>query len=86
MKKVYHYNEIDDLVTQGKQVAFTAPAQVRVTAVQKSQDSDEITVTIHVLQGEYVVAECETTYPRIEALLDAFDIDDLAEIWEVLEQ
>jgi hypothetical protein len=85
MKTVYSYQEIGTQIDQGKQVAFTRTLSAHVTAVQKSKESDEITVTIVLIVGEYVIAELETTYPRIEALLDAFDIGDLEEIWEVLE-
>ena len=86
MKQVYSYQEIGTLIDQGKQVAFTATVQARVTAIQKHKESDEITVSIVLLVSEYVIAECETTYPRIDGLLDAFDIDDLAEIWEVINE
>ncbi len=86
MKQVYSYQEIGTLIDQGKQVAFTRILSAHITALQKSRESDEITVTIALLMGEYVIAELETTYPRIEALLDAFDIGDLEELWEVLEE
>ena len=84
MKQVYSYQEIGTLIDQGKQVAFTRTVQTHITAIQKCRENDEITVSIALCVGEYVIAELETTYPRIEALLDAFDIGDLEEIWEVL--
>jgi hypothetical protein len=85
MKQVYSYQEIGTLIDKVRQVAFTRTLPAHITALQNSRECDEITVTIALIVGEYVIAELETTYPRIEALLDAFDIGDLEEIWEVLE-
>jgi len=85
MKEVYNYQEIGTLIDQGKQVVFTCHPAARVTAVQKSADSDTITATITLLIGEYVISVMESEYASIVALLDAFDIDESSEIWEMLE-
>ena len=85
MKHVYSYQEIGHRIDEGQQVAFTSPATARVTAVQKSQESDSITVTIQFFIRETCIGIVEYEYTSIFAVLEAFDIDDLSEIWEVLE-
>lgn len=74
------------LIDQGKQVVFTCHTEARVTAIQKSPVSDTITATITLLIGEYVIAVMECEYPSIVSLLDTFDINELSEIWEVLDR
>ena len=84
MKQVYNYQELAHLIEQGKTAAFTHPLSAQITAVQMSHKRDDITVTMALMVGGYVIGELESTYSRMESLLDAFDIDDRSEVWEVL--
>lgn len=85
MKTVYSYQEIAPLIAQGKEVTVTCHLHAEVIARQKRSNSDAITATIHLLVGEYVIAVVESEYPSLVSLLDAFDIDEYAEQWEVRE-
>jgi len=85
MKQTYSYQEIGTLIDQRKLVAFTCYSVARVTAVQRHPDLETITVTIQFSLRDTCVGIVEQEYSSILALLEAFDIDDLAEIWEVLE-
>ena len=84
MKEVYSSQEIRHLIEQGKEVTVTCHLHAEVTARQKHPDSDTVTATIHLLVGEYVIAVVESEYPFLVSLLDAFDIDEYAEQWEVV--
>jgi hypothetical protein len=86
MKTVYSYQEIGTLIDQRKEVMFTCYPIARVTAVQRHPDLETITVTIQLSIRETCVGIMENEYSSILALLEAFDIDDLLEIWEVLDQ
>jgi hypothetical protein len=83
MKQVYRYTEIADLFEQGKVIKFTHPLNVLVTAAKK-QDSTTIHVTIVLLVGEYAIGDLTIEYDSIEALLEAFDIADHQEMFELV--
>ena len=85
MKQVYSYQEIGTYIDQGREVVFTCPVQARVNAVQKSRESETITVTLMVSVGDTCVGIIENEYASMLSVLDTFSIDDLEEIWEVLE-
>ncbi len=84
MKTVYSYQEIGTLIDQRKKVVFTCHPEARVTAVQRHPDLETITVTINLSIQDTCVGIIENEYTSIAAVLDAFSIDDLEEIWEVL--
>ena len=84
MKEVYSYQEIGTLIDQRKPVMLTCHPEARVTAVQKHPDLETITVTIQLSIGDTCIGIIENEYLTIGLLLDAFDINDLSEIWEVL--
>jgi hypothetical protein len=84
MKQVHNYQEIGTLIDQGKRVLFTCHPVARVTAVQKDRDSDIITVTLNLSIRDTCIGIVEYEYDSILAVLEAFDVDELAEIWEVL--
>jgi hypothetical protein len=83
MKEVYSYQEIQPLITKGQAISFTCHVHAELTTIQKQPGSDTVTATIHILVGEYVTAVVECEYPSIVSLLDAFDINESLEIWEV---
>jgi len=85
MKQVYSYQEIGTLIDQRKLVAFTCHPVALVSVVQRHPDLETITVTIQFSLRDTCIGIVEHEYSSILALLEAFDIDDLAEIWEVLE-
>ena len=84
MKEVYSYQDIKTDIAEGGTVAFTAHPTAYVTAIRKDRDSETITATFELCIGSYVIAEFTCEFPNIEKLLDAFDIADHEEIWEVL--
>jgi hypothetical protein len=85
MKQVYRYQEIRPLIEQGKEVTVTCHLHAEVTVMQKRPASDTITATLHLLVGEDVIAVVQSEYPSFVSLLDAFDIDETCEQWEVRE-
>lgn len=85
MKQVYSYQEIGTRIDQGKQVVFACHPEARVSAVQKHPDSDIVTVTINLSIGDTCVGIVSYEYASMLAVLDAFAIHDLTEMWEVLE-
>ena len=84
MKQVYSYQEIGYLIDQRKQTAFTCHPEARVTVVQRHPDLETITVTIQLFIANACIAILTNEYPSMVAVLDAFDINDLDEIREVL--
>ena len=82
-KTLNSYQEIGTLIEQGKRVLFTCHPEARVTAVQQHRDSDSITVTVNLFIRDTCIGNVEYEYDSILAVLEAFDIDDLEEIWEV---
>ena len=84
MKELYSFQEIGTLIDQGQQVACTCHPVARVTVTQKENERASIHVTMDLLIGEYHIATCEEVCPSIETVLDLFQIDDLAEVWEVV--
>ena len=85
MKHVYNYQEIGTLIDQGKPVVFPCHPEARVTTLKKNRKSDIITVTLLLSIGDTCIGIVENEYASIEMLLEAFQIDDLLEMWEVLE-
>ncbi len=85
MKEVYNHQEIGTLIDQGQPVAFTRQLEVRVTARQLNHDSTTITALVQLCRGDYFLGEVEQEYPTVALLLDAFDISELEDIWEVLD-
>ena len=84
MKQVFNYQEIGTLIDKGKQVVFTCYPQARVTAIQRN--SDTVTVTLNLSIQETCVGMVTNEYTSMLAVLDAFDIEDLAEIWELVDE
>ncbi|HZS78230.1 MAG TPA: hypothetical protein VFA41_16580 [Ktedonobacteraceae bacterium] len=84
MKRVYSYQEIGTLIDQGKQAIFTCHTIVRVSCVKKDPGSETITVILTALIRDTCVGVLEQEYSSIEEVLEAFDIDDFEELWEVL--
>ena len=83
-KTVNNYQEIGILIDSGKPAVFTCHPEARVT-VRWVPNEDTIKATITISIGDTCVGIVETEYASSIDLLDAFQIDDLAEIWEVLD-
>ncbi len=86
MKQVYSYQEIGTLIDQGRQVVFTCYPEARVSAVQKHPDRETITVTLNLCIQDTCVGSISDEYASILAVLDAFDIEELSEMWEVFSE
>lgn len=84
MKEVYSYQEIKTWIPNGQAVKFTYPLRVEVTAAQKHHDSQTLHVTFVLLVGKYAIGEFTSEFDTIERLLDAFDIADHEELFELL--
>ncbi len=85
MKQVYSYQEIGTQIDQHKNVVFTCHPEARVTAIQRHPDSDTVTITINLSIRDTCIGIMENEYASLADLLDAFNIDDLEEIWELLD-
>ncbi len=86
MKQVYSYQEIGTLIDRGKPMVFTCHPEARVSTVQKDKGSGTVTVTLRLSIRDTCVGMVEDAYTSILAVLDAFDIDESAEIWEALDE
>lgn len=84
MKQVYSYQEAANLIESGQVVKFIYPLRVEVTATKKLEGSTALHVTFVLIVGEYAIGEFASEYDSIEALLDAFDIADHQEVFEML--
>ncbi len=85
MKQVYSYQEIGTEIDKGKSVVFTSHPVARVTAVKKSRKSELITVTIQLSIGDICIGIVENEFSSVLDVLEAFNINDLEEMWVVLE-
>lgn len=85
MKTVHHYQEIGHVIDAGTPVAFTCYSTVYVSVQCKKPPLRTVEIQMSIYVGDTCVGIAENTYPSMIALLEAFQIDDLAEIWEVLE-
>ena len=85
MKEVYSYQEIGTLIDQGTSATFTRHIQARVTVSRPSSDSETVEALLLLSLGQYNIGLCEVEYEDISELLEAFDIDNKEEIWEVSE-
>jgi hypothetical protein len=83
MKQVYSYSEVGALIGQRTKTIFTRSAQVRVSVMKPSGKSHTIKVSINLLIGTYSVGVFQCTYKNILELLEAFDINENEEIFEV---
>ncbi len=83
MKEVYSYQEIGTLIDQGEQASFTRHIVAHVTVSQPNPDSEAVKVLILLSLGNYNIGVVEMEYTDISELLEAFDIDNKEEIWEV---
>lgn len=84
-KTIYSYQEISALIEQGIPVAFTRQLEAHVTAIQPCDDRDRITAIMQLSLGDYLLGEVECEFTTIAGLLDAFDIQERTELWEVVE-
>jgi hypothetical protein len=82
MKQVYSYQEVAPLIERGQAVCFTTHLDARVTAIQPRQDEERVTVTITLSIRDSFIGTVEQDFPSICAVLDTFDIDVHALIWE----
>jgi hypothetical protein len=82
-KTVSSFQEISTLIAQGTPVIFRRRLEVRVTAIQPCHDRDTITAVLQLSLGDYFLGEVECEFATIVGLLDAFAIDERAELWEV---
>src|SRR5438445_12226411 len=85
MKEIYNHQEIGPLIDQGQPVAFIRQLEVRVTARRSSPESDTITALIRFCHGDYLLGEMENEYATLAVLLKVFAIDELEDMWEVLD-
>jgi len=86
MKEVYSYQEISTDISQGENVAFTFHPIVHVALVRKSLESQAITATIEVYIGDECFGIFEQEYVSIQAVLNAFDLPDHVELFEIVEE
>jgi hypothetical protein len=83
VKSVYSYSEVGARIEQRTKTIFTRSAQVRVSVVKPSARSHTLKVSINLLIGSYSIGVFQCTYKNILELLEAFDINEHEEIFEV---
>jgi hypothetical protein len=83
MKELFTYQEIGTLIDQGTSATFTRHIVARVTVTQPTPDSETVKALLLLSLGQYNIGVVEMEYTDISELLEAFDIDDGEEIWEV---
>ncbi len=81
-KTVNSYQEIGVEIDAHKPCRFTCHPTAWVTVRLMSDERINISMMISV--GDTCVGIAENEYASIEDVLEAFQIDDLEEIWEVL--
>lgn len=81
-KTVYSYQEVGYVIDRGGPASFTCHPRARVTVRQLSASDDAVEATIALSIGDTCVGMVECSYASITDLLDAFQVDDLDEIWE----
>jgi hypothetical protein len=83
MKELFTYQEIGTLIDQGTSATFTRHIVARVTVTQPTPDSETVKALLLLSLRQYNIGVVEMEYTDISELLEAFDIDDGEEIWEV---
>ncbi len=83
MKQVYSYSEVGALIEQRTKTIFTRSALVRVSVIKPSGKSHTIKVSINLLISSYSIGVFQCTYKNILEFLEAFDINEQEEIFEV---
>ncbi len=83
MKELFSYQEIGTLIDQGQQASFTRHIVAHVSVSQDSPSVETVKAIILLSLGKYNIGVAEMTYTDISELLEAFEIDDKEEIWEV---
>ena len=83
MKQVYSYSEVGALIEQRTKTIFTRSALVRVSVIKPGGKSHTIKVSINLLIGSSSIGVFQCTYKNMLELLEAFDINENEEIFEV---
>ncbi len=88
MKEVYCFQEVSTDIAQGEKVSFPFHPVIYVTLVRKSRESQEITATIELClyTSDDCIAIVEQTFETIQAVLNAFDLPDHVELFEMVEE
>ena len=86
MKYLYSYQEIASLVEQGQAVTFLSPLRAEVTLAKKLPNSPALQVRCVLLVGEFAIGTWTSEYDSLATVLDAFDLAEQTEVFELLEQ
>lgn len=81
MKTVHKRSEVEKAIEKGTPVAFSTSVQVTVT-VRQVEDATQATLVLRV--GDAYIGEIQADYTSVDAIMEAFQLDDEAEIWEIL--
>ena len=86
-KTIQNYQEAGHEIDSSHHVVFTCHPTARFAVYKEPWPSEQIKVTTYLTIGNQdgCVGIAEQTYASVEALLDAYQINDLYEIWEVLD-
>ena len=83
MKQVYSYSEVGARIEQRTKTIFTRCALVRVSVMKPSGKSHTIKVSINLLISSSSIGVFQCTYKNMLEFLEAFDINENEEIFEV---
>ena len=86
MKKLYSHRELNQLHDRNQTVVCTRTLEVQIRVklkdIKPSLESQPIHITLSLFVGEYHIGDVTIEYPTLEA----FDISDKEELWEIHEQ
>ena len=83
MKELYNFAEIATLIDQGQQPSFTRSLVAHVSVSQPDPNVETVKAIMLLSHGKYNIGIVEITFIDIAELLEAFEIDDKEEVWEV---
>ena len=86
MKTLQNFQEAGHLIDSCHMAVFTQHTAVRVAVQREPFPSRTIRVSMTIIVADMAVGVAEATYETIEGFLEAWQIDDLEEIFEVLDR
>lgn len=90
MKTLQSYQEAGHVIDSCNPVVFTCHPEVRVSVLQENPLTGVVKVKLFINVGNTIVGHttvgiAENEYASIDDVLEAFQINDIDEIWEVLD-
>lgn len=84
-KTLQSFQECGSLIEASEHVAFTCHPEVRVAVFKIPFPSQEVKCTMYVSLNDTALGIAEVVYPSVDAFVEAFQINDIDEVFEVLD-